>query len=158
MSAADNDQAKSQVTPWFSNWPVNWAMNILKIVLESSQKIPVPLNAKKTQKIQHLKSKKLLSPLLLNYSRSFFLKIGKFRPWLTDWTAKRPLRWIWLRLLCVHWFPGNVCPSVSILNVMCTLETRVHMTNLTRSQKVCLIDLFKGLLYFYNKNLHNIQG
>ena len=41
--------------------------------------------------------------------------------------------WIWLSLSCVPWFLETVYPFLSIWNVMCTLETRVHMTNLIRS-------------------------
>ena len=40
---------------------------------------------------------------------------------------------IWLSLSCVPWFPGTVYSFVSMQNVICTLETSVHMTNLTRS-------------------------
>ena len=35
----------------------------------------------------------------------------------------------------------SVYPFVSIHNVMCTLETRLHMTNLTRYQKIKLISI-----------------
>ena len=42
---------------------------------------------------------------------------------------------IWLSLSCVTWFQGIVYPFVSIWSVICTLETRVHMTNLTRFEE-----------------------
>ena len=40
---------------------------------------------------------------------------------------------IWLSLSCVPWFLGTVYPFASICSVMCNLETRVFITNLTRS-------------------------
>ena len=38
----------------------------------------------------------------------------------------------------VPWFPRTVHPFVSIKKVMCTLEIRIHMTNLTRSKMYML--------------------
>ena len=45
---------------------------------------------------------------------------------------------IWLSLPCTPWFLGTVYSFVNIQNVMCTLETRVYMTNLTRSRSILL--------------------
>ena len=42
--------------------------------------------------------------------------------------------WIWLSLSYGPWFPGNIYPFLSIINIMCTLETRANMTNLTISR------------------------
>ena len=41
----------------------------------------------------------------------------------------------WLSLSCEPWFPATVYLFVNISNVMCTLETREHMANLTRYGK-----------------------
>ena len=53
--------------------------------------------------------------------------------------------WIWLNLSYVLCFPGTVYPFVYIQNIMCTLEIRAHVTNLTRSTKgTC-----QNFLYLY---------
>ena len=88
--------------------------------------------------IKILKTKKGVSGSLFNSILRILVIILQVSDELVDmWTNfathKHPTPrynfWIWLSLSCVPWCPGTVYPFV-----ICTFETRVQTTNLTRSQ------------------------